>query len=247
MFDKIKFAKLLNDINDTYDTMTEFAKKSAVNRTYLSQYINMKLDSPPTPKILEKITSASNGITTYNELMQVCGYIYITELTPTSYGIGDKYWKMIFGNVEKVELSPKGSIYFSSFLNKLTERMNKCKSDDDCIEIILGKDLAIPKKHNPEEFAEYNRIASFVICSLINTNTLPVTNSEKDELLDIVQEQLNIASSITQNVSSSNDLLRKIGAVPLSDIETTHIPILRNDKGRLRLFSTRKHYRLYFF
>ena len=75
MFDKIKFAKVLNDINDTYDTMTEFSEKSGVNRTYLSQYINMKLDNPPTPKILGKISDASNGITTYEELMLICGYI----------------------------------------------------------------------------------------------------------------------------------------------------------------------------
>lgn len=75
MFDKIKFAKVLNDINDTYDTMTEFSEKSGVNRTYLSQYINMKLDNPPTPKILGKISDASNEITTYEELMLICGYI----------------------------------------------------------------------------------------------------------------------------------------------------------------------------
>lgn len=40
---------------------------------------------------------------------------------------------------------------------------------------------------------------------------------------------------------NTEDLLRKIGAVPLSDIETTPIPILRNNKGRIRLFSTRKY------
>lgn len=75
MFDKIKFAQTLNTINDSYNTMTEFAEKSKVNRTYISQYINMKLDSPPTPKILEKLASASNNIVTYKDLMIMCGYL----------------------------------------------------------------------------------------------------------------------------------------------------------------------------
>lgn len=40
---------------------------------------------------------------------------------------------------------------------------------------------------------------------------------------------------------NAEDLLRKIGAVPLSDIEATPIPILRNHKGRIQLFGTRKY------
>ena len=79
MFDKEKFAEILSKINETYDTMTEFATKSGVNRTYLSQYINKKLYNPPTPKILEKIADASNGISSYYELMDVCGYLITTE------------------------------------------------------------------------------------------------------------------------------------------------------------------------
>ena len=33
------------------------------------------LNSPPSPKILKKIANVSEGITTYQELMQICGYI----------------------------------------------------------------------------------------------------------------------------------------------------------------------------
>ena len=74
MFDKEKFGAIIKRINDSSPTQHEFADYSGVNRTYLSQYINMKLDVPPKPKILEKIASASKGITTYDELMQICGY-----------------------------------------------------------------------------------------------------------------------------------------------------------------------------
>ena len=75
MFDKEKFSIILEKINKTYPTMTEFGKRASFDRTYISKYINMKLANPPTPKILEKIANASNGITTYEELMNICGYL----------------------------------------------------------------------------------------------------------------------------------------------------------------------------
>lgn len=81
MFSKEKFGAIIKKINDSYPTQHEFADYSGVNRTYLSQYINMKLDDPPKPKILEKIAVASKGITTYDELMQICGYIDINGLS----------------------------------------------------------------------------------------------------------------------------------------------------------------------
>ena len=80
MFDKIKFANILKKINDTYDNQVSFAKVSDVNRTYLSQYINMKLDNPPSPKVLKGIAYASNGIVSYSELMKICGYIDLIDI-----------------------------------------------------------------------------------------------------------------------------------------------------------------------
>ncbi len=75
MFDKNKFAQILKNISDTYDNQRTFADKTGVNRTYLSQYINLKLDEPPSPKILKKIAYTSNGVTSYYELMKTCGYL----------------------------------------------------------------------------------------------------------------------------------------------------------------------------
>lgn len=75
MFNIKSFSNILQKITDTYTSISEFAEKSEVNRTYLSKYINMKLDNPPTPKILEKIANASNNIITYKQLMIMCGYL----------------------------------------------------------------------------------------------------------------------------------------------------------------------------
>lgn len=86
MFDKEKFGEIIKKINDTYPTQYDFANKSTVNRTYLSQYINKKLSAPPSPNILKKIVEGSKGITTYNELMQICGYGQTIEKTSIENG-----------------------------------------------------------------------------------------------------------------------------------------------------------------
>lgn len=75
MFKKNDFANILKEINSNYDSMTNFAKKASFDRSYISKYINMKLDNPPTPKILEKISDASNGLASYYDLLAICGYI----------------------------------------------------------------------------------------------------------------------------------------------------------------------------
>lgn len=74
MFDKHEFAKIIKNIKETYSSQEEFSKKSGIGRTYLSQYMNMKLEEPPKPKILEKLANASKGFTSYEYLMRVCGY-----------------------------------------------------------------------------------------------------------------------------------------------------------------------------
>lgn len=75
MFDKNKFAQILKNITDTYESQREFSRKSEINRTYLSQYMNMKLNKPPKPEILERLANASHGVTNYGTLMEICGYL----------------------------------------------------------------------------------------------------------------------------------------------------------------------------
>lgn len=79
MFDKNRFSEILKNIYNTYDNQRLFAEATGVNRGYLSRYINKKIDSPPSPKILKGIADASKGITTYEELMKICGHV--TEKT----------------------------------------------------------------------------------------------------------------------------------------------------------------------
>lgn len=75
MFDKKKFAQIIKDINNTYESQRDFSKKSKINRTSLSQYMNMKLDKPPKPDMLEKLAQSSNDVADYLQLMSICGYL----------------------------------------------------------------------------------------------------------------------------------------------------------------------------
>ncbi len=76
MFEKEKFSIILKKIADQYGNISLLANNiEKCSRSYLSKYINMRFPSPPTPKVLEKLAEASNGVTTYDELMQICGYL----------------------------------------------------------------------------------------------------------------------------------------------------------------------------
>lgn len=134
MFNKEKFSDILSKINKTYNSMTEFAQKADFDRTYISKYINLKLDSPPTPKILSKIANASNGITTYEELMLVCEYINKNmELSEISKQIFDKYLpslKALNLSEELLDVMYKMSIeaskyskYFDTLVSKLPKQI----------------------------------------------------------------------------------------------------------------------------
>lgn len=78
-FDKENFAKILVKIKNTYGSINKMSEKMGITTAYLSKLIRLKYDNAPSPDILNKISSNSNGIITYNELMEVCGYISKNE------------------------------------------------------------------------------------------------------------------------------------------------------------------------
>ena len=77
LFDKNTFADIITQIREQYSSQEEFSEKSNIGRTYISQYMNKKLDAPPKPRVLKNLANASMGIITYEELMEICGYVHI--------------------------------------------------------------------------------------------------------------------------------------------------------------------------
>lgn len=61
-------------------SLNEFARMSDIDSAYLSRILNKKRTNPPSPKILKKLADASHGITTYEELMTICGHINENDL-----------------------------------------------------------------------------------------------------------------------------------------------------------------------
>ena len=127
MFDKLKFSQILNKINYTFDTMTEFSEKSDVNRTYLSQYINQKLDSPPSPKVLMKIANASNGLVSYNELMKICGYLEEAKqlIEYENCKSFSKMWDEYWANRKKFSLSLEENNIIHDLIQPILPKINK--------------------------------------------------------------------------------------------------------------------------
>ena len=127
MFDKKAFSKILAKIYNTYNNQRDFADATGVNRAYLSQYINQKLDNPPTPKILIKIANASKGITTYEELMTVCGHIKENDLDSYLLGMLRLTEQDIaeFNNrLKEIELLDNEKIIFRNIVEKMRDEIS---------------------------------------------------------------------------------------------------------------------------
>jgi transcriptional regulator with XRE-family HTH domain len=79
MFNKEKFKELLLKAMGE-KTQEEFAELCGVNRTYVSKYLNMRLDNPPSPNILKRIAQNASNDVTYEQLMDAAGHINKNEL-----------------------------------------------------------------------------------------------------------------------------------------------------------------------
>lgn len=147
MFDKNKFALIIKKISESYNNQREFSEKSGINRTYLSQYMNMKLDNPPKPEILERLSKASNGITNYYDLMLICDYYSGKHdiLSITRNRILNKYEKKI----KSLKLSSDDNYNFHMVIDKFPDSdncvdyfENFCKKiNRDDVEDLLSKIL----------------------------------------------------------------------------------------------------------
>lgn len=74
-FDKENFSKILIKIKDSYGSINQMAEKTGITSAYISKLIRLMYDNAPSPDILWKLSSNSNGIVTYFDLMEICGYI----------------------------------------------------------------------------------------------------------------------------------------------------------------------------
>lgn len=145
MFNKEKFAKILADINATYENQTYFANAAGMNRTYISQYMNLKLDAPPSPKILKGIADASKGITNYNELMQICGHIQ----KPNNHLSSSNFFTVpIFTNIDGKLHQTNEDVALPNNLDTSKQYIGYMIKDNSMAPLLDIGDIAIIQKQN---------------------------------------------------------------------------------------------------
>lgn len=147
MFDKQKFSDILQSIAKNYNSISEFADESTVGRSYISKYIHEKIASPPSPKVLKKIAEYSKGVTTYEELMIVCGYQKMQE----------EYELLINGDLKYVDLLFEEDNLTNDVKIKAIDKLIFGLEGyiDSCLEIIdnmtkIGLELKKSQRYNKE-------------------------------------------------------------------------------------------------
>ncbi len=152
MFNKKVFSDILKKIYKTYKNQREFADATGVNRGYLSQYINLKLDNPPSPKILKGISDASKGITNYDELMQICGHIPTIENISNSLNNSASFFTVpVFTDIEGQLQQTKEDIALPNNLDTSKQYLGYLIKDNSMAPLLDIGDIAIIQKQNTFE------------------------------------------------------------------------------------------------
>lgn len=130
MFNKNKFAEILQEVISQYDSISNFAEKSSLDRTYISKYVNKKLEHPPSPDVLKKISNNSKNITNYITLMYVCdylsdddyGYLINSKSNINNYKIEHHFLLIQYNKLNKIG-QKKVNEYINDLIN--TNKYNK--------------------------------------------------------------------------------------------------------------------------
>lgn len=241
MFQKEIYSNILKKILGKYDSIQDFANNAGIDRGYLSRQINQKLDSPPTPKILKKIADSSQKITTYDELMEVCGYFNTKKVTNNIIDLAflEHYneLKMFCSDNE---------------IQELISLLHNINSSEDITKKF--NTFAQEKKMTPEELELFLNLMMKIlkyISNYLNVNVLhsaleyDVTSDEMLPLLDIgdiaiIERQDNIENGKTfLLIYEENEIIRKI--IDNGDNKITlqamnpYYPIINTTKDKIKL------------
>lgn len=74
-YNKDKFLSILNKLKESFGSQNKMAEALGISSSYITKIYDENTKNPPAPEYLKKIADNSKGITTYEELMKICGYI----------------------------------------------------------------------------------------------------------------------------------------------------------------------------
>lgn len=184
MFDKKKFAIIIEKIKNEYDSQEKFSEASGINRTYLSQYMNMRIDEAPTPGTLYKLASASKGITTYDALLSICGY-YDSKRDKLKnslrYNVEFPVYAIpLFTSVNGELVSTGSDVWLSIQLNKDFTYFGYQTIDKSMAPLLNIKDIAIIQK---KELMEIDNGRTYLL--KYENNILIRKIIEKDDRIEL--------------------------------------------------------------
>lgn len=73
-YNKDKFLGILNKLKELFGSQNKMAEALGISSSYITKIYDENTKNPPAPEYLKKIADNSKGVTTYEELMEICGY-----------------------------------------------------------------------------------------------------------------------------------------------------------------------------
>ena len=92
-FDKKAFSNILKTLCDYCGSITNFAEKAQLDRTYISKYIHITREVPPSPKLLRKIANGSANMPQS---------IYMTLRATATFASTDSYTQLTLPTTTRV-------------------------------------------------------------------------------------------------------------------------------------------------
>lgn len=157
MYNQDKFIEILKKCLRDY-SLNEYSRIAGVDAGYISRILNKKRKNPPSPSVLKKIADTSIGITTYEELMEICGYIARdTTFKKITNSLNHSYSNSFF--TVPLFISKDGNLYKTKQDVMLPIKWDGdhsyfayTASDDSMAPLLNIDDIAIIEKQETNEF-----------------------------------------------------------------------------------------------
>ncbi len=162
-YDKEKFLNILDKLKTLFGSQNKMAEALELSSSYITKIYDDNTKNPPAPEYLKKIAKNSKGITTYEELMSICGYIgnfssavynFATDNDKKIINEAFNYWIKNKINFYKIDTNPEILNILSRLENtSLAQALQQLKTEAEKAYILYGIDL------KNENFFEIRAIA----------------------------------------------------------------------------------------
>lgn len=169
MFDKDRFSDILKDIILCFNSLRDFSNECNVNRTTISKLVRKELDNPPSPEILKKIADNSKGLTTYMELMIICGYVSYDDIEEKEKNLNTyndiRTNKISTKNrLNSIKLSKKEEEIANKYINEITKDIKALPDDLKANRKKINRKIAFDKLAEIKNIQGINNKNVFIYC-----------------------------------------------------------------------------------